>query len=217
MKSRALFFLLSLCLLGPATLVAQEKAATTLERNAKRVQEQMAALQKQKSEEERKRKAEAQAARLRASLEEIDRRLNEESVWQKIYANHMTYVEIAEQMRELEKKIKRYKKLGARKYRSKIQELEARKVQLEERLTLLKDYAQNPFKTLIKPKEIDQVPSVTNPVAIIGAFSHIKQLGEQLTRFEQEILNLEHFIAMLENKLTMLKELKELHPDDEKL
>ncbi|WP_456452697.1 mechanosensitive ion channel domain-containing protein, partial [Hydrogenimonas sp.] len=42
-------------------------------------------------------------------------------------------------------------------------------------------------------------------------------LGEQLTRFEQEILNLEHFIAMLENKLTMLKELKELHPDDEKL
>jgi small-conductance mechanosensitive channel len=216
---KGLFRLVPLFLAMAAVSSPAQNNATLsdLPARVKEAKEHMETMQKQKAREELARKKEIQVAKLRSGLEEIDRRLNEESVWQKIYANHLTYVQIAEQMREIDRKIRRYKKLGARKYRSKIQELESRKVQLEERLTLLKDYAQNPFKTLIKPREIDQVPSVTNPVAIITAFSYIKQLGEQLTRFEQEIVNLENFIAMLESKLAMLKELQSLEPDDEKL
>ncbi len=174
--------------------------------------------------EERKAKEEAAArkrllqkkTRLKAELAQIDRRLNDETVWQKIYANHMAYLKLAERLRGIEAKIRRYKRLGSRRYRTKISELENEKAQLGERLELLKDYAQNPFKTLIKPKEIEKVPTVTNPVAIIGAFSYMKQLGEQLSRFENEIAELERFIDMLENKAEILKALEKIDPKDAK-
>jgi len=154
--------------------------------------------------------------RLEAELAQIDRRLNDETVWQKIYANHMAYLKLAERLRGVEAKIRRYKRLGSRRYRTKISELENEKAQLGERLELLKDYAQNPFKTLIKPKEIEKVPTVTNPVAIISAFSYMKQLGEQLSRFENEIAELERFIQMLENKAEILKALEKIDPKDAK-
>ncbi|NPA30000.1 MAG: mechanosensitive ion channel [Epsilonproteobacteria bacterium] len=128
----------------------------------------------------------------------------------------MAYLKLAERLRGVEAKIRRYKRLGSRRYRTKISELENEKAQLGERLELLKDYAQNPFKTLIKPKEIEKVPTVTNPVAIISAFSYMKQLGEQLSRFENEIAELERFIQMLENKAEILKALEKIDPKDAK-
>lgn len=158
-----------------------------------------------------------QIEQLSRQLELIERELNEESVWQKIYTNHLTYVDIASQISQIDKKIKRYKRRGSRKYRTKILELKSKKEQLQEQLNLLKDYAENPFKALIKPKEIQEVPSVTNPFAIINAISYMKQLDENLKRFEHEIDQLKAFIDMLEQKIVILKALHTLQPDDKSL
>lgn len=158
-----------------------------------------------------------QIEQLNRQLELIERELNEESVWQKIYTNHLTYVDIASQISQIDKKIKRYKRRGSRKYRTKILELKSKKEQLQEQLNLLKDYAENPFKALIKPKEIQEVPSVTNPFAIINAISYMKQLDENLKRFEHEIDQLKAFIDMLEQKIVILKALRTLQPDDKSL
>ncbi|BDY11948.1 mechanosensitive ion channel domain-containing protein [Hydrogenimonas cancrithermarum] len=159
----------------------------------------------------------ARIARLTFQLEAIDKELNEESVWQKIYANHLTFTGIAAKINEIEKKIERYRKKGTRRYRTKIMELESKKAQLQEQLDLLKDYEHNPFKTLIKPKEIKKIPTVTNPIAIINAFSYIKQLNEHLMRFEHEIDMLKAFTDMLERKIAILRELSELEPNDKTL
>ena len=159
----------------------------------------------------------AQISRLSFQLEEIDKELNEESVWQKIYANHLTFTEIAAQIGKIEKRIKSYRRRGTRRFRTKIMELESKKAQLQEQLDLLKDYEHNPFKTLIKPKEIKRIPTVTNPIAIINAFSYIKQLNEHLMRFEHEIDLLKAFTDMLEHKIAILRELSELEPDDKTL
>ena len=172
-------------------------------------------IEKQKRDEEQKKRRDARIEQLKSELVQINRRLNEESVWQKIYANHLTYIQIEADIRKIDKEIQRYRKLGIRKYRTKIQELQNRKAQLAERLNLLKDYRQNPFKTLIKPEKITEIPTVTNPVAIINAFSYIKQLAEHLSRFEHEIGNLQFFISMLEQKESILKELIRLKPDDD--
>ncbi|WP_457597217.1 mechanosensitive ion channel domain-containing protein [Hydrogenimonas sp.] len=202
--------LLALLFVAVAAAAQEPAAEHPLTEAARKALEAKAHLE----EANEKRRVAEKVARIDAALEAIDKRLNEESVWQKIYANHLAYIQIAGEMARVEEQIRRYKKRGARRYRTKIEELQAQKAQLQERLTLLEDYAQNPFKTLIKPKEIEKIPSVTNPVAVIGAFSYIKQLGEQLARFEQEITDLESFIAMLENKIALLKEKLALEPKD---
>ena len=166
-------------------------------------------------EAEAKRREEIE--RLNFSLAGIDRRINEETVWQKIYANHLTYLKLKEELDSIEAKIRRYTRYNPRKYRTKIRTLKERAAQLKERLALLKDYRQNPFKTMIKPKTIAKEPTVTNPVAIVNALSYMKQLKEELARFEKEIDGLKSFVGLLDQRLEILKELAKLKPKDPKI
>ncbi|SFP18556.1 mechanosensitive ion channel domain-containing protein [Hydrogenimonas thermophila] len=151
---------------------------------------------------------------LSQDLNEINQQINDEGVWQKIYANHLAYIKLNSDIEELKKKIRYYKARGSRKYHTKIQELKLKKSQLEERLKLLEEYKQNPFKTVVKPQEIKDIPTVTNPIAIISAFSFIKQLNEHLLRFENELESLKEFTSLLEKKTAILKEYLELKPDN---
>jgi len=151
---------------------------------------------------------------LSQELNDINQQINDESVWQKIYANHLAYIKLKTNIEEISKKIRYYKSRGARRYRTKIIELKSKKSQLEERLSLLKEYEQNPFKTVVKPNEIKNIPVVTNPIAIISAISFIKQLKEQLLRFENEITSLTKFVSLLEKKASLLKEYLELEPEN---
>ncbi|MCF6201991.1 MAG: hypothetical protein L3J42_07725, partial [Hydrogenimonas sp.] len=161
-----------------------------------------------------RKQTEEQIAQLKNDLSQIDAKLNQESVWQKIYTNHLAYIDMEEKIKRIERKIKTYKRKGPSRYRTAIRDLEAEKLKLQEQLDLLKDYRSNPFKTLISPKEIKEVPAVTNPVAIISAFSYIKQLDEQLGRFEYEIDSLKRFIELLNKKAALLKDLLELDKND---
>jgi len=150
-------------------------------------------------------------------LNDIDQQINDESVWQKIYANHLTYIKLKSDIEDIKKRIRFYKARGARKYRTKISELRSKISQLEERLNLLKEYEHNPFKTVVKPNEIKNIPSVTNPIAIISALSFLKQLNEQLVRFENEITSLKKFTSLLEKKISILKEYLEIESDNASL
>ncbi|WP_353662471.1 mechanosensitive ion channel domain-containing protein [Hydrogenimonas sp. SS33] len=212
---------LLLLLLLSGFLFAQPKSAgvqqPAVSPQAAKALEAKQRLDKQKAAEEKQRQREAKIARLENELRQIDRTMEEESVWQKIYANHMTYLELEKRIETIDKEIRKYKRRGPSRYRSRIRQLENKKMQLQERLGLLKDYRNNPFKSLIKPNEIEKVPSVTNPVAIIGAFSFMKQVTEQLTRFEDEISDLKSFIGMLEQKVEILKEMTALKPQDKAL
>ncbi|WP_456485276.1 mechanosensitive ion channel domain-containing protein [Hydrogenimonas sp.] len=155
-------------------------------------------------------------ATFKSELEAVKKEM-EMNVWHKIYANHLTYNTIASKIADIDKQIKRYRARGYRRYRTKISELQSKKSQLQEQLSLLKDYAQNPFKALLKPKEIEKAPSVTNPVAIVGAFSYMKQITEELHRFEEKIHSLEQFVSLLRKKKEILKKMIEMDPSDKKL
>jgi len=152
--------------------------------------------------------------RLKESLKKIDQKLEQESVWQKVYANHLAYIDMEEKIKKIERQIRAYKRKGPSRYRTAIRNLEEQKLKLREQLDLLKDYSSNPFKTLIRPKEVKEPPSVTNPVAIISAFSFLKQLDEQQNRFEYEVESLKNFIDLLNSKVVLLKDILELDPQD---
>ncbi len=158
-----------------------------------------------------------QVEKLKQSLEQINQKLEQESVWQKVYANHLAYIDMEEKIKKIDRQIKAYRRKGPTRYRSAIRDLEAQKLKLREQLNLLKDYRANPFKTLIRPKEVKEVPTVTNPVAIIGAFSFIKKLDEQQSRFEYEIQSLKKFIDLLNRKIALLKDIAELEKGDKEL
>ncbi len=151
-----------------------------------------------------------QIEKLKASLHQIDQKLDQESVWQKVYTNHLAYVDMEDRIKKIDRQIRAYKRKGPSRYRTAIRELEAKKVKLREQLDLLKEYKANPFKTLIHPKDVKEIPSVTNPVAIISAFSYLKQLDEEQNRFEYEIDSLRKFIDLLNRKIAILKELIEV-------
>jgi len=155
--------------------------------------------------------------KLNQELKDIDQKINNESVWQKIYANHLAYIKLKSDVESKKKRINFYKSKGARRYRTKISELKSEISQLEERLSLLKEYEHNPFKTAFKPNDIKDIPSVTNPIAIINALSFMKQLNKQLVRFENEIISLKEFTYLLEKKISILKEYLEIKPDSTSL
>ena len=154
---------------------------------------------------------------LSQELKDINQKINDESVWQKIYANHLAYIKLKSDIEGIKKRIRFYKSKGARRYRTKISELESEISQLEERLNLLKEYEHNPFKTVVKPNDIKNIPSVTNPVAIINALSFMKQLNEQLVRFENEVTSLKKFTSFLEKKISILKDYLEIESDNASL
>ncbi len=214
--------ILALLTFAVAILAAQGEAINqpkdpSARHMAERAMEAKRLMEEQREHEETEHLRETKVAKLQSELKEIDRRIDEESVWQKIYTNHMSYLQIERQIEEIDRQIRHYKKRGVRRYLKKIEALQEHKKQLQERLNLLKDYRRNPFKALIRPKEIEKVPAVTNPVAIIGAVSFIKQIVEQLHHFEGEIADLESFIGLLNQKIEVLKELRQLVPKDRKL
>jgi len=186
------------------TLTLSFAQGTTMEENSS-----FASPEQNVTEEQKRLRVE----KLEASLRQIDRKLEQESVWQKIYANHLAYIDMEEKIRGIERQIKAYKRKGPSRYRTAIRELEAQKLKLREQLDLLKDYRSNPFKTLIHPEEVKEVPTVDNPIAIISAFSFIKQLDEQKSRFEYEVGTLKSFIDLLNRKIAILKDLLEAEPD----
>ncbi len=196
MKARVLLFLLAIF----ATLSFAEGEANisdaAAEQNSSLVQKDM------------------EIQRLKESLKKIDQKLEQESVWQKVYANHLAYIDMEEKIKKIERQIRAYKRKGPSRYRTAIRNLEEQKLKLREQLDLLKDYSSNPFKTLIRPKEVKEPPSVTNPVAIISAFSFLKQLDEQQNRFEYEVESLKNFIDLLNSKVVLLKDILELDPQD---
>ncbi len=196
MKARVLLFLLALF----ATLSFAEGEANISDAVA---EQNSSAVQK-----------DAEIQRLKESMKRIDQKLEQESVWQKVYANHLAYIDMEEKIKKIERQIKAYKRKGARRYRTAIRDLEAQKLKLREQLDLLKDYRSNPFKPLIRPNAVKAVPSVTNPVAIISAFSFMKMLDEQQNRFEYEVESLKNFIDLLNRKVTLLKDILELDPND---
>ncbi len=196
MKARVLLFLLAIF----ATLSFAEGEANisdaAAEQNSSLVQKDM------------------EIQRLKESLKKIDQKLEQESVWQKVYANHLAYIDMEEKIKKIERQIRAYKRKGPSRYRTAIRNLEEQKLKLREQLDLLKDYSSNPFKTMIRPKEVKEPPSVTNPVAIISAFSFLKQLDEQQNRFEYEVESLKNFIDLLNSKVVLLKDILELDPQD---
>ncbi len=144
----------------------------------------------------------------------LERELSENNIWSKVYSNYHTYKELEHKRDLLEGEIK---KLEKRRKRTKAQEkiLTAKKEAyqtLHDKLQLLKEYEKDPFKKLLSPPEIEEVPTVGNPFAIIEALSFLKKLNSNKEEYNTRYLSLKHSVEKLQKRYALLEQLLKLEP-----
>jgi small-conductance mechanosensitive channel len=145
---------------------------------------------------------------LQSHITTLNQTINQENIWVKKYSNYTTYRNIAKRLETIDtelKKLQRYKKTTKRLEQIKI--LEKERQPLLEQMDLLKEYEESPYKTLMQTEEISEIPEITNPLAILFAFSFIKQVDHQKEYYESNYKQLEDLLVILHEKKELLTEL----------
>ncbi len=147
----------------------------------------------------------------------LEKELLQNNIWSKIYSNYHTYKELKEQelhinanIHSLEKKRK-----PSKKDIDDLLKLKKNKATLEGKLTLLAEYENNPFEKFLTPPKIDDVPSVGNPIAVIGALSYQKKLNFDQEEYEARYKSLESIMSTLQRKEALYNELLKHEPNNE--
>lgn len=145
---------------------------------------------------------------LLSELESIQSTFPKNSIWVQKYNNYLTYLKLEQQNNKLSLELKQLKKKSKKGELAKdINDLEIRIGTLQKQLSILKEYKDNPFASITSIKEIGKAPEVNNPIAIIGAFSFIKQLEQQKREYENLAHELLNTIKMTEKKVEILQSL----------
>ena len=116
---------------------------------------------------------EAQLSELNASLAFIEDELAD-NIWATRYSNYNTFQKLSAELDEIEAAIKKQAKNT-----EKVLELQKKQSTLKEQIELLREFQKAPFSSMITAPEIEILQKITNPVAVISGFSHIKQLKSE--------------------------------------
>ena len=148
--------------------------------------------------------------------EDLDRRIQTNNIWSKIYSNYHTYQELKDKKKYLDQQIQ---KLQSKTKRTETEEkaLELainRRDILNGKLQLLKEYEKDPFKKFLKPPDTSEVPSVGNPLAIISAISYIKKLKSDQEEYENRFESIQKVMDKLHERELLLRKILLLDPDN---
>ena len=148
----------------------------------------------------------------------IERELQDNNIWSKIYSNYHTYKELQKEKLMLDVKISALKKKKKKKLtkneKVEIEKKEKEKRTLEGKLNLLEEYENNPFEKFLAPPTIDDVPTVTNPFAVIGALSYQKKLSFDQEEYSLRFKSLESIMSTLRKKVILYEKLINIAPDN---
>ncbi|NKQ41094.1 MAG: mechanosensitive ion channel [Sulfurovum sp.] len=152
---------------------------------------------------------------LQKRLDEIEDKEEAGNVWTKIYSNYQTYQRLKDKEEKFYKENYRLKRI---KKRTKEQEEQYKENGIElqtikGKLELLKEFEEDPFKRLISPPIIDNIPEIGNPVGILGAVSYKKKLTDQQKNYEATYESLKDEIKLLKEKNIVLMKLLEHSPE----
>ncbi len=141
--------------------------------------------------------------------EQLEKAISTNNIWSKIYSNYKTYMFLKKESKVTNAKISLLKK---RVHLTDIQKkrlekyIEDKKT-IDRKLQLLTEYETNPFQKLVKPEQIEEVPSVTNPFAILSALSFLKKLKGQLEDYTERYSSLNNIVENFREEIYILKEL----------
>ena len=149
--------------------------------------------------------------KLRAKLESLDDK-KLDNVWTKTYSSYIQQKELIDKQRALQESIKKLKKL---KSLTKIQKDRLKKFKEElkvvnDKIKLVNNFEDDPFKKIIQPPTLKNAPKITNPLALIGAYSYIKELDAQTSKYDMQYKSLSDTIDKIKKKKQILAQIVHL-------
>ena len=160
-------------------------------------------------EEEERQILESRLTKLIKEKDKIDEYLSKDNLWNRVYSNHERYQLLTLNLSELDNKIAVLEKKHTlsmedkEKLKSYIREYQL----IEGKLSLLKEYKDNPFKNIVTPPTIEKEPSITNPIDIITALSFEKQVESINDDYKKKYQTLNDAISKLTRKSELLQEI----------
>ncbi|ARJ56548.1 mechanosensitive ion channel family protein [Campylobacter cuniculorum] len=146
-------------------------------------------------------------AQIRQTIENLDTIINA-SVWNVRYDNFIKYEHINDELILLNLELKKNLSPNQK------EEITRKIATLQEQLNLLKDYKDiNFIQSLSAPETIEILPKLTNPLAIIEGFSHIKKLTNEKEEYVFKYNDFKNLVEKIREKNSMLKELVTLEPN----
>ncbi|SFV57344.1 MscS family mechanosensitive ion channel [hydrothermal vent metagenome] len=193
--------------------VKVEKPMTKKEILEKKKRE--AELKKQRLAKEKWTEFNRKKTNLLKDLEAINAYLQKNSIWANVYSNHETYksleftlTNLKSRIDNLEKKSKLTKKekKALKKYKDDYKTTKGTIIQL-------KEYKEEPFKTLLAPKNVGKVPEVLSPLNIISAINFQKHLRNVEEDYNSRFIALKEIVSKLYDKNRILAKLVVLSDD----
>ena len=140
------------------------------------------------------------------------------NIWITVYENYQNYQTLQSKKNILDKEIARLerKSLYSLERKTKLKTLKDERDGITNKLQLLGEYQDEPFKKLISPNPIDTAPTISNPLAIFSALSFREKLKSDQSDYEQRYKSLTSVVEDLERKEQILKEIIVLVPDEKK-
>ena len=139
-------------------------------------------------------------------LKSIEDNTQKNNIWIKKYNNYLTYLKINAELKELENNLKKLEKQNKKNQNEdEIIDLGIRISTLKRQLEILKEYKDRPFAALTSIKQIENEPIVDNPIAVINAFSYIKQLEAQKGEYQNHLNQLQDLINSTSAKKGLLE------------
>lgn len=143
---------------------------------------------------------------------QLSKELSENSVWYKVYSNYHTYQELAQKKDLIDAEISLLQK--RKNSQETLEGLKKEQETIAGKLELLKDYKEDPFRKLLTPSELEAPPSISNPIAIISAFSYLRKIKTDQEEYNQRYKSLEKIVNSLTAKQTLLEEIVAFDTND---
>lgn len=147
-------------------------------------------------------------------LDEIDKELDvNNNIWIRKYNNYAKYISINNKIKEIEWELKKTK--SSNKNSEQIQILNNKLETLQRQKSFFSEDESALYKELTEAKEIENPPSITNPIAIFSGINYLKQLKAQEKALENNQITLNKTLTLLDQKKTLLTHLISLQNKEE--
>ncbi len=199
------------CFLASASITALDNNESSQARLAK--QAAVEKMLKDKKEKERKIQFERNVSikQHRDNIKIVDAELEKDSIWIKKYSAYLTYIDVKKDLLLLQEQIDILTKRGdSIEDSDTIDSLLAKKKLLTDQMELLKGHGKTPFASLLKPEEIEEYPSIENPLEIFTGISYIKRLHEMYGSYVRREDEMRKLILHLRDKVKNYESLSQL-------